>query len=688
MSKFLSGFRGKSSKILQKSKTYRYVLYFLVVLATFALLAVGLLPQKYSLEEGQVSPETIFAPRTVVDPYLSKLAEDEALAKVADVYNHDQTITSESLNGLGSIYQTIERVAQEEDEENREILIEEIPEPFHSPALDKIIDLPAATRESLFSKSYQSLERILNQGLKADGRESAELQLEEEIAGLYADTEVTQYIYELSSNFLRVNLIYSADATERERREALRQVEEVKILKDSKIIDKGELVSEHHIRQLEALGLQTTSSQDYVFYLGLFILTILILVCVGIFLYLYHPSIYFDSHKLLLLGITFLITLLLAKAFSFFSPFLIPITLAPILVTILFTKGLATIVTIALAILGGVIVGNDFRFIILTLISGLVAIYSSRKVNQRSDLTRAGAIIAAVNGVTLLSLSLLMGSFQGTPTMIKSIVMDIIMGMTGGLMASILAIGILPFLENAFGLITSIRLLELANPNNGALKRLLLETPGTYHHSIIVGNLAEAVAEDIGADPILARVGAYYHDIGKTSDPYYFIENQLGNENIHDSLEPEESTSIIISHTTKGVEIAEKFGLPVIIKDLIQQHHGTTKLAYFYYKALEKYGEGNVNEEDFRYLGPKPQTKEAAILMLADSVEAAVRSIRQPNKEKIQEIINKIVQDKIDDGQLDECPLTFNDVNKIKGTLEKVLLGIFHQRIQYPKKED
>lgn len=688
MSRLLSGFKGKSSKILQESKTYRYVLCFLVVVATFALIAVGLLPQKYFLEEGQVSPDTIFAPRTVVDPYLTKLAEDDVLANVADIYNHDQAISNESLNGLRSIQQTIERIAQEEDEEKREILLEEIPETLRTPAIYALLEFPAPTRELLFSKSYQSLQKILNQGLKTDGRESAKQQLQEEISELSTDIEVTQYIYDLTSNFLRVNLIFSSEATERERREALRQVEEIKILKDSKIIDKGEVVSEHHIKQLEALGLQTTSSQDFAYYFGLLILTTLVLVCVGIFLYLYHPVIYFNSHKLLLLGIVFLITLLLAKAFSFFSPFLIPITLAPILITILFTKGLATIITISLAILGGVIVGNDFRFIILTLISGLVAIYTARNVNQRSDLTRAGAIIAAVNAATLLSLSLLMGSFQGTQTMIKSIVMDIIMGMTGGLMSSILAIGILPFLENAFGLTTSIRLLELANPNNGALKRLLLETPGTYHHSIIVGNLAEAVAEEIGADPILARVGAYYHDIGKTSDPYYFIENQLGNENIHDSLEPEESTKIIISHTTKGVDIAEKFGLPVIIKDLIQQHHGTTKLAFFYHKAVERYGEANIKVEDFRYPGPKPQTKEAAILMLADSVEAAVRSIRQPSKEKIHDIIYKIVQDKIDDGQLDECPLTYKDVNKIKATLAKVLLGIFHQRIQYPKKEE
>ncbi|SHJ90976.1 hypothetical protein SAMN02745227_01015 [Anaerobranca californiensis DSM 14826] len=675
----------KSSNFLQTSKTYRYIIYFGVFFTTFFLLAVGLIPPKYSLEVGQVSPETIYAPRTVVDPYLTKLAEEEAVAKVPDVYVHDQSITNHALTGLSSILEKIEQISLESDEEMRRSLIETLPKPLQQEtALAKLINLSENSRLLIYNKIYEVVERLLNQGIKVNTLENAQNNLIEEINSLTTDLELREYLYTLSSEFLKVNLVYSAEATEQNRREARRLVEEVKILKDSKIIDKGEVVTEHHIIQLEALGLQKTSNQDLVLYLGLLILTLTIFAVIGVYLYMYQQDVYYDSHKLLLLGLILLITLILAKALSFFSIYLIPITLAPLLISILFNRGLATMMTIVLAILTGVIVGNEFKFIVLALVSGLVAVYTTKKVIQRSDLTRAGAIISGVNVTILVSISLLTGSFGGTTSMIKNLIIDIMMGMLSGVIASILAIGILPFLENAFSLTTSIRLLELANPNNGALKRLLIETPGTYHHSIIVGNLAEAAAEEIGADPILARVGAYYHDIGKVTNPYYFIENQLGMENIHDSMDPKESAKIIIDHVEQGVQLAKSFGLPGIIIDLIRQSHGTTKLEYFYHKAKELYGEEKVNEGDYRYPGPKPQTKEAAILMFADSIEAAVRSIKQPTQEKICQIIEGIINNKISDGQLDQCPITLYEINKIKEKLTKVIMGIFHQRIQYP----
>ncbi|SES66817.1 HD family phosphohydrolase [Anaerobranca gottschalkii] len=683
----LKRFTVKSSKFLQKSKTYRYLIYFGVFITTFFLLAVGLIPPKYSLEVGQVSPETIYAPRTVVDPYLTKLAEEEAVANVPDVYVHDQTITNHALKGLSSIFEKIEEIALESDEEIRRGLFEALPDSLQQEtALEKLANLPDNSRALIYNKIYEAVERLLNQGIKVNTLENAQDNLKQEVNTLTTDLELREYLYTLSSEFLKVNLVYSAEATEQNRREARRLVEEVKILKDSKIIDKGEVVTEHHIKQLEALGLQKTSNQDLVLYLGILLLTLTIFAVIGVYLYLYQPDVYYNSHKLLLLGLILLITLILAKALSFFSIYLIPIALAPLLISILFNKGLATMMTIVLAIFASIIVGNEFKFIVLVLVSGLVAIFTTNKVSQRSDLTRAGAIISGVNVIILVSISLLTGSFGGTSTMIKNLIMDIIMGMLSGLIASILAIGILPFLENAFSLTTSIRLLELANPNNGALKRLLMETPGTYHHSIIVGNLAEAAAEEIGADPILARVAAYYHDIGKVTNPYYFIENQLGIENIHDSMEPKESAKIIIDHLKQGVELGKSFGLPGIIIDLIRQSHGTTKLEYFYHKAKELYGEENVNEDDYRYPGPKPQTKEAAILMFADCIEAAVRSIKQPTKEKICQIIEGIINNKIADGQLDQCPITFYEINKIKEKLTKVIMGIFHQRIQYPNK--
>ena len=224
----------------------------------------------------------------------------------------------------------------------------------------------------------------------------------------------------------------------------------------------------------------------------------------------------------------------------------------------------------------------------------------------------------------------------------------------------------------------------MSNPNQPLLKRLLLEAPGTYHHSIIVGNLSEAAAEAIKANPLIARVGAYYHDVGKLKRPYLFKENQMGGENPHDKLNPNLSTLIITNHVKHGMELGKKYKVPGIIKDIIKQHHGTTLVAFFYHKALNGENPELVQEKSFRYEGPKPQSKEAAIIMIADSVEAAVRSMVEPSKGKIEGLVRKIIQDKLKDGQLDECDLTLKELNTIANSFLNVLTGIFHERIEYP----
>jgi hypothetical protein len=262
-----------------------------------------------------------------------------------------------------------------------------------------------------------------------------------------------------------------------------------------------------------------------------------------------------------------------------------------------------------------------------------------------------------------------------------------IMGIVNGILSSVLTIGFLPFWETAFGITTSVRLLELSNPNQTLLKRLLVEAPGTYHHSILVGNLAEAAAEEVGANALLARVGAYYHDIGKIKRPYFFIENQLSSENPHDKLAPSLSTLIITSHIKEGIEMAKEYKLPQSIIEIIQQHHGNSHLAYFYQKALEKSNdENNVSINDFRYDYPKPRTKEAAIVMLADSVEAGVRSMQKPTPNRIEAFVKKIITEKLQENQLEECDLTFRELDIITRAFVRVLKGIFHNRIEYPEK--
>jgi putative nucleotidyltransferase with HDIG domain len=262
----------------------------------------------------------------------------------------------------------------------------------------------------------------------------------------------------------------------------------------------------------------------------------------------------------------------------------------------------------------------------------------------------------------------------------------VLAGLVNGGLSVVLAVGSFATLGNVFGIMTVFQLLELANPSNRLLRRLLLETPGTYHHAVMVGNLAERAAETIGADPLLARVAAYYHDIGKMRNPLAFIENQAGARNIHDELEAETSARIIASHIRDGIDLGYEHGLPVQIIGFIPQHHGTSLMSYFYGKALREVG-GNeelVDAERFRYPGPKPQSREAAILMLSDGVEASVRSLDQKDPESIRGMVNRIVDDRVADGQLEDADLTLKDINQIKEAFVQQLLGMYHSRIKYP----
>ena len=309
----------------------------------------------------------------------------------------------------------------------------------------------------------------------------------------------------------------------------------------------------------------------------------------------------------------------------------------------------------------------------------IVSSTTLKKISQRNDILYSTVYVAAAVAVVILSSGILLYNN------IKQILLDVILAVFGAFISGILAMGLLPFLESSFSLVTNMKLLELSNPNNPLLKRLLMEAPGTYHHSVMVANLAEVAAEEVGANPMLVRVGAYYHDVGKIKRPFFFGENQLGGTNPHDKISPTLSTTIIISHVKDGLELAKEYDIPKVVSDMIVQHHGTTLVKYFYY-TLKNSSENpdEIREEDFRYPGPKPQSKEAAIIMMADSVEAAVRSIQEPTLEKIEDMVNNIVKDKMNSNQLNECDLTFRELEVIKACFLRVLKGIYHHRIEYP----
>jgi len=320
---------------------------------------------------------------------------------------------------------------------------------------------------------------------------------------------------------------------------------------------------------------------------------------------------------------------------------------------------------------------------VVALAGGLISIFSIRKATQRSSLTRAGLLIALINVVSIIALGLI----HRNPA--DYILQNSMWGLLNGFASAILTIGILPFLETFFDISSSFRLMELTNPNQPLLKQLLVDAPGTYHHSVVVGNLAEAATEEIGGNALLARVGAYYHDIGKLKRPYFFAENQEAYKNIHDDLEPSLSALVIASHVKEGVDMARKFKLPRSIIDIINQHHGTGIISYFYHRALQTNTDksSEVDEESYRYSGPKPQSKEAGVILLADMLEAEARTLNNPTASRIKNLTQNVINRNLVNGQLDDCNLTLRELNKIKDVFSRVLTGMFHNRVEYPDEE-
>ena len=357
----------------------------------------------------------------------------------------------------------------------------------------------------------------------------------------------------------------------------------------------------------------------------------------------------------------------------------LPVPLGGVLLTVLFNVRLAFAGSLVLTILTGIMLVAPIEYFLFTFVGSLVGIFSLAGRQDRTAFFRAGSVLGLANAYTVLAFALVEGDAS-------RLLADMVGGLVNGAMVAVLATGLLPLLEHSFGRTTDFTLLELSNLNEPMLRHLVLMAPGTYHHSIMVGTLTEAAAEAVGANTLLCRVGAYYHDIGKTRHPAYFIENQSDALNRHDKLAPSLSRAILMAHVKEGVEMARAYGLPEVLVDLIPQHHGTRLVSYFYQRARERADPDlqAVKEEDYRYPGPKPQTREAAILMLADAVEAAARALSDPTPARIQGAVQKIINGIFVDGQLDECDLTLRDLHLIANGFVRILTGIFHHRVDYP----
>lgn len=668
----------------------------LLALALFGiilgLLLFTVIPERIQLEEGRPSPKTIYAPREATDYYTTEELREEAAQAVPETYDYEPAVNIEIEEEFSAFMEEIfgVRRIEEEEEEKIEMLQglfqDKLEEEVEGEEVKVFLEIPREELEEFEKEVLGIIKGTMEQGVKEEGLENVKNNLYMEINILPYEDNLREKIAEVAQGLVRPNMIYNEEATMRSRQEAREAVEPVKILKGSLIVSEGEVVTERHMAQLEAVGLQRTLT-NYSVIAGLVFLLLAVFIIGGVYLYMYEKEVYYNPSLLMLLGLILIITLVFTLAANYFSGYLIPVAMGMILITVLFNARLAIMFNIILAILIGIMTGGEFSYIIVALLGGLTAVYSVAQVYNRADLTRAGLYVALVNTLAIISVFLYWTGFGLEYEIVKDFSLSLLAGVSNGLFSAVMAIGLLPYLESVFGLTTSVSLLELANPNQPLLRKLMMKAPGTYHHSIVVANLAEAAAEVVEADPLLARVGAYYHDIGKIKRPYFFIENQFTNDNPHNKISPSLSSLIITAHVKDGAKMARQGKLPDVIKDIIRQHHGTSLVAYFYHMAAENEKDEEVVEENFRYEGPRPQTKEAAIIMLADVVEAAVRAMSKPTAGRVEGLTRKVIKDKLNDGQLDESDLTLKDLDKIAEAMSKVLSGIFHTRIEYPEKE-
>ncbi|MBU1044342.1 MAG: HDIG domain-containing protein [Candidatus Omnitrophica bacterium] len=457
---------------------------------------------------------------------------------------------------------------------------------------------------------------------------------------------------------------------------------EINFEKNEIIVERGQRITK--TQQLANAELKKDQKQPKNLYyiLGVLLLMIIFAVITVTYQTIRKLKVLNELKNVVLLCLVSLLLILGAKAIilSGWSVYLIPIASVSMLVAILVDPGVSLMTTVILSIFIGVLTGVRLDVMVAMLAGGIVSIYSVINVRRRSDLTKAGILIGLTNMVSIIAMGMI--NFIS----INYIIKQGAWGLANGIISGVIVTAFLPVFEMLFGITTNVSLLELSDLNQPVLKELVLKAPGTYHHSLVVGNLAESAAEAVGANTLLARVGGYFHDIGKLRMAPYFTENQAHSENKHENLSPTISSLIIINHVKEGSDLAKKYKLGSAINDIIIQHHGDDIVQYFYHRALEQNAQENNNlqAEDFRYPGPKPQSKEAAIVMLADTVEAASRAMPAPTPVKIKAIVNRLINNKFIDGQLDECDLTLKDLHIISNVFTHILNGIFHTRIEYP----
>jgi putative nucleotidyltransferase with HDIG domain len=704
------------------SPLYKWVLGFLVVAILTVLAPEHLVFRPIGLpREGDISKTDIIAPFTffvIKDDAQLETEREAAAGEILPLYDYDAAVLPGQRERIERLFEEIDGARSEDrlegqfstvlrqqlSEESLALLLDEEKTAGVRRAVDQITEsilkLGIVPGDSLTAGLPSSPVRI-RRGDMEYRRDPVELLTEDQASKLLLkemrqrfeqDDPALKASYELAISFLEPNLRFNEAETERRRQEAMEAVPTTKgmVLKDEKIIGSHERVTRTALEKLRSLSLAKEEreslgrSWSLLFPIaGRFLFNVFVVALLAVYIFFYRPRIYADNRLLLLLALVVLGQMFIAylvHSVAGASEYLVPIAIAAMLATILFDAELGGVVALAVALLFGNLEGFDLSTTLVALIVGTAAAYSVTKVRHRREFYRPMLFISSAY---IFSISFI-GMMRLVPA--GTVFKDFGLGIVSGVSAPIITSGILFIFEGVFHVATDITLLELSDTNRPLLRELSLRAPGTYHHSMNVGYLAETAAEAIGAHSLLARVGSYYHDIGKMEKPEYFVENQRhGTRNPHDRLAPSMSGLILAAHIKDGVELAREARLPRSIIDIIEQHHGTSLMSFFYHKALEQGSGGKEAEGSYRYPGPRPETKEAAIVMLADGVEAASRTLEEKTPGRIKSMVAKIIQDKFASGQLDNCELSLKNLHQIEVSFIRVLGATYHQRVEYPQ---
>lgn len=666
------------------------------LLINFTVMAIGFLIVFFTLNSssffgiyhykaGSVIKEDLYLQNDVVDEEATQILKDKLAAEITPVTSIDYSKQVESKMELTDFFARLTEVKSEYPDDTD--LMKRVYAGIERKNKYGLTEVELTALAGFSSEKISSLQNYavditveyMSTGLDQVALVSALTQTQTYVSSQTALSDLEKTILnKLISGAMVVNESIDTVKTAQKVENELLKVEDVTYKKGSLFLSKGATLTDKQYEVLKNGGVIIDNEWDNItMTLGLVLMLLILWSVLHIYLSFFEKDVLSSTKNYGILMSLFITFFLSASFFHEISPYLIPIPAFSILASIMITPTVAINFGIGLLILIAMWTGMDAYTMIAYLLAILITRGLVKNIKQRSQVAGIGLYVSLIFILFTVTQGLI------NKTDIEQLPYNILFSAANGVLSAILSIGIMPFFESFFDVLTPFKLLELSNPNRPLLKRLLIEAPGTYHHSILVGNLAETAAHDIGANSLLTRVASFYHDVGKLERPYYYKENQVGHENPHDKLPPQVSANFIKNHMSYGIELLEKNKLPHEIIDVIKAHHGTSLIKYFYHR--EQVNNPDVDISKFLYTGPKPDSKEAVILMLADSIEAAVRSVEDPTQESISSLIDKIIGQKIAENQFSHADLTFKELEAIKASFMSVLSGIFHERIAYPE---